>query len=194
MASSPKRSTDWRRRFDKAGPPKTIVLHTDFAGIKAGTVMFIGAPSAIANYIARIPAGETRSVERLRNELAHRNAAQATGPITTAFYLKVVAEVALDDLRVGRAQDNVIPFWRVIDPGSQIARRLSCEENLIADLRAMEAASLDPMTPERKAPQKEGLLSEGDHRRHDCKPLWGSTDTTGPLFCPYGRPSGPADG
>ena len=43
--------------------------------------------------------GETRTVERMRNELARRNGAAATCPVTTAIYLKVVAEVALDDLQ-----------------------------------------------------------------------------------------------
>lgn len=140
MTSRPKRPTDWRRRFDKAKPPKTVVLHTDFAGVKAGTTMYIGTPGVIANYIARIPPGETRKVERMRNELARRNDAQATCPVTTAIFLKVVAEVALDELRAGRPRDSVIPFWRVIEPGSKIALRLSCDDGMIADLRAMEAA------------------------------------------------------
>lgn len=142
MTSRPKRPTDWRRRFEEAKPPKTVLLHTDFAGIRAGTTMYIGSPGVIANYIARIPAGETRKVERMRNELARRNDAQATCPVTTAIFLKVVAEVALDELRAGRSRDSVIPFWRVIEPGSKIARRLSCNDGMIADFRAMEVADM----------------------------------------------------
>lgn len=138
MASRPKRPTDWRKRFDKAKPAKTVLLHTDFAGIKRGTVMFIGSPGVIANYIARIPAGETRTIERMRNELARRNDAQATCPVTTAIFLKVVAEVALDELRAGRPPAKVVPFWRIIAPGSKIAGRLSCDDEMIVSLREME--------------------------------------------------------
>jgi hypothetical protein len=139
MTPKTKRPTDWRKRFDKAKPPKSVMLHTDFAGIKAGTVMYIGSPGVFANYIARIPSGETRTIERMRNELARRNDAAATCPVTTAIYLKVVAEVALDDLDKGKPLESVVPFWRVIEPGSKIARRLTCDTTMIAHFRALEA-------------------------------------------------------
>ncbi len=138
MATARSRATDWRRRFDKAGPPKTVVLETDFAGIKAGSTLYIGSPGVFANYIARIPSGETRTVERVRNELARRNGAQATCPVTTAIYLKVVAEVAIAELVAGKPRTSVVPFWRVIEPGSRIAARLSCDSAMIGTYRALE--------------------------------------------------------
>ncbi len=140
MTKRPARPTDWRKRFDKAKPPKTVLLHSDFAGIKAGTTLYIASPGVIANYLARIPPGEMRSMDRLRNELARRNEAGATCPVTTAIYLRIVAEVALDELRAGKPRDAVIPFWRVVEPGSKLARRLSCDDQLLSDLRAMETA------------------------------------------------------
>jgi hypothetical protein len=140
MVNRPKKRTDWRKRFDTAKPPKTVILHTDFAGIKTGTVMYIGSPGMIANYIARIPRGETRAIERMRNELARRNGAQATCPVTTAIYLKVVAEVALADLNEGKPFESVVPFWRVVEPGSKIAKRLSCDDAMIEHLRALDRA------------------------------------------------------
>lgn len=135
-----KRPTDWRKRFDRAKPPKTLVLHTDFAGIKTGTIMYIGSPGSIANYISRIPTGEVRSIERMRNELARKNDAQATCPVTTAIYLKVVAEVALADLAEGKPSTSVVPFWRVIDPDSKVAKKLSCDRQVIEHYRLLEHA------------------------------------------------------
>ena len=140
MATRAKRATDWRKRFDAAKPPRTVTLHTDFAGIKAGTIMYIGSPGTIANYIARIPGGETRAIERMRNELARRNGAQATCPVSTAIFLKVVAEVALADLDEGKPVERVVPFWRVIEPGSKIAKRLSCDDAMIEHLRDLDRA------------------------------------------------------
>jgi hypothetical protein len=136
----PKKPTDWRKRFDKAKPPKTLVLHTDFAGIKTGTTMYICSPGTIANYISRIPEGEVRSIERMRNELARKNEAQATCPVTTAIYLKVVAEVALADLAEGKPNTAVVPFWRVIEPNSKIAKKLSCDSQVIEHYRLLEQA------------------------------------------------------
>ena len=144
--SGSRKPTDWRKRFDTAKPPKTVVLHTDFAGIKAGTTMFIASPGLIANYIERIPRGETRSIARLRNELARRNKAQATCPVTTAIYLRVVAEVALTDLGAGKPVDRVIPFWRVVEPGSKIAARLSCDVAYLDHLIALDAAPQEQPT------------------------------------------------
>lgn len=131
--------TDWRARAAKAKPAHTVVLHTDFAGVKAGTTMLIAAPDVIAAWVAAIPSGETRTIARLRNELARAHGAQATCPVTTALYLRVVAQVALADLAQGARLADVVPFWRVIDPGSPIARRLDIDPLRLADLRAAEA-------------------------------------------------------
>jgi hypothetical protein len=141
MNHRPQTPTDWRRRFRSARPPKRVVLNAGFAGLAAGTTMYVGSPAVIADWINRIPAGETRSVARLRNELARAHDAQATCPTTTALFLRVVAEVALADLAAGQPPEAVIPFWRVVAPDSPVARRLSCDPTLIADLRAREAAA-----------------------------------------------------
>lgn len=141
MASRPKRPTDWRKRFDAAKPAHTVLLNADFAGVKAGTVLYIATPGVIANYVSRIPPGETRTIVRMRNELARRNDAAATCPVTTAMYLRVVAEVALQDLAEGKPTESVIPFWRVVEPGDKIARRLSCDDALIAHMRALETGA-----------------------------------------------------
>lgn len=143
MTTKARKPTDWRKRLRSAKPAKTITLHTDFGGVKAGTVMFIATPEIIAGYVAAIPPGETRSVPRLRNELARRYKAQATCPVTTAIYLRVVAEAALTDLAEGAGTAAVTPFWRVIDPGSAIARRLTCGDDFIRHQRDLEDAAPD---------------------------------------------------
>ena len=140
MSGKPKRPTDWRKRFDKAKPPHNVMLSTDFAGIGSGTLMHIASPGAIANYCARVPAGETRTIERMRHELARAAGAQATCPVTTAIYLRIVAEAALMDMAEGKAVAEVVPFWRVVAPDSKVAGRLSCERDFIAELRTAEAA------------------------------------------------------
>lgn len=143
MPSTVKRAptpTDWRRRFRDAKPAKRVVLETDFAGIRAGTMLFVATPGVIANYVARIPPGEVREVRRLRNELARKHDAQATCPVTTAMCLRVVAEVAWDDLQAGATLDTVVPFWRAIEPDSPIARKLRCGPDWIRSMREAEAA------------------------------------------------------
>jgi hypothetical protein len=138
MAERKKKPTDWRKRFGAAKDPHVVMLHADFAGVKAGNMMLISSPGEIANYVARIPQGETRTVDRLRNELARKAGANAMCPVTTAIYLRVVAEVALTDLAEGKALDQVVPFWRVVLPGSKVAAKLSCGPDHVAHLIALD--------------------------------------------------------
>lgn len=138
MAGTKKKPTDWRKRFGAAKAPHVVMLHTDFAGVKAGNTMLISSPGEIANYVARIPRGETRTMDRLRNELARKAGANAMCPVTTAIYLRVVAEVALTDLAEGKRLDQVVPFWRVVLPGSKVAAKLSCGPDHVAHLIALD--------------------------------------------------------
>lgn len=138
MAERKKKPTDWRKRFGAAKGPHVVMLHADFAGVKAGNTMLISSPAEIANYLARIPQGETRTTDRLRNELARRAGANAMCPVTTAIYLRVVAEVALTDLAEGKPLDQVVPFWRVVTPDSKVAKKLSCGPDHVAHLIALD--------------------------------------------------------
>lgn len=138
-ATGGSKPTDWRKRFAAKKDPKVVVLESDFAGIKAGNTLFIASPGVIANYVQRIPPGQTRSIERLRNELARKHGAAATCPVTTAIFLRIVAEAAWDDLMAGAAPSAVVPFWRVVEPGSPVARRLRCDSRWIETQRALEA-------------------------------------------------------
>ena len=138
MAERKKKSTDWRKRFGAAKAPHVVMLHADFAGVKAGNTMLISSPGEIANYLARIPKGETRTMDRLRNELARKAGAAAMCPVTTAIYLRVVAEVALADLAEGKRLEEVVPFWRVVLPGSKVAAKLSCGPDHVAHLIALD--------------------------------------------------------
>ena len=138
MTIKPKKPTDWRKRFGAAKPPHVVMLHADFAGVKAGNTMLISSPGEIANYISRIPRGETRTIDRMRNELARKAGANAMCPVTTAIYLRVVAEVALTDLAEGKPLDQVVPFWRVVTPDSKVAKKLSCGPDHVAHLIALD--------------------------------------------------------
>lgn len=121
----------WKARIAKAKPAHVVTTEADFAGIRAGSRLLIASPEILARYPMAIPAGETRNLVRLRNELARRHRADATCPVTTAMFLRVVAESAWEDLVAGVPRDQVPPFWRVIDPGSPIAKRLSFGPDVI---------------------------------------------------------------
>lgn len=135
----PKKPTDWRKRFGAAKDPHVVMLSAPFAGVPAGAMMLISSPGDIARYVAAIPSGETRTIARLRSDLARRAKADAMCPVTTSIYLRVVAELALDELEAGKPMDEVVPFWRVIEPKDKLAAKLSCGAERIEHLRALDA-------------------------------------------------------
>jgi hypothetical protein len=139
--AKPPKQIDWRKKFNDPKQPKLAKLETDFAGIKAGNTLFIATPGILANYISRIPKGETRTIERLRNELARQHLAQATCPVTTAIFLRIVCEAAWDQYVESGSTEHIIPFWRAIEPKSKIAARLRCDSEWIALQRELEQTS-----------------------------------------------------
>jgi hypothetical protein len=136
--SKDSRSASWKTRVATAKAAHVVVTDADFAGIRKGSRLLIASPEILARYLMKIPSGETRGIVRLRNELARRHNADATCPVTTAIYLRVIAEAAWEALCSGVDRNDVPPFWRVIDPGTPIARRLTFGADVIERERAYE--------------------------------------------------------
>jgi hypothetical protein len=130
-------------KAQKKKEPKRVVLEKRFAGIPAGAILFVATPDIVADYVRAIPSGQTRTVEQMRRDLAKRNKAEATCPVSTAIFLRSVAEISLKRLNEGESRDDVVPFWRIIAPDTPIARRLPLDPDWIAHERALEA--VDPV-------------------------------------------------
>jgi hypothetical protein len=146
MTPRPKKRVDWRKRFGSSKTPHVVTLQADFAGVKAGSTLLISSPGDIAAYLAAIPRGEVRAIARMRSDLAKRAMADAMCPVTTAIYLRVVAEAALADLADGKRTDEVAPFWRVIAPDSKIAAKLSCGSEGVQHWAQLDASELNEPT------------------------------------------------
>ena len=128
----------WRTMLAKKKQAKVVVLEKDFAGIKAGSKLYVATPKVIDEYIRGVPSGQVRTIERLRNELARKNRCTATCPVSTAIFMRISAEAALEELAEGKSLNEVAPFWRVIDPDSKLANRLTVGPEWVAAQRAAE--------------------------------------------------------
>ena len=117
---------------------KKVTLESDFAGIRAGSTMFVATPQIVDRYIRAIPAGQHRTVPGMRNELARRNRCDASCPVSTAIFTRMSAEAAIEQLGEGKSPDAVAPFWRILRPDDKIARRLPIDPDWIANRRALE--------------------------------------------------------
>jgi hypothetical protein len=130
----------WSTKLNVKKLPKRVKLDKDFAGIKAGNMLFVGTPQIIDAYIRKVPYGETRTIERLRRELARKNQCDATCPVSTAIFLRISAQAAIEQLDKGMASSEVTPFWRVIEAGSTIGNKLSIDSQRLTWLRESEQA------------------------------------------------------
>ena len=117
---------------------KKVRLESDFAGIRAGQMMFVATPLIVDAYIRAIPEGEHRTVPGMRNELARRNKCDASCPVSTAIFTRMSADAAIEQMGDGKSPDEVAPFWRILRPTDKIAKRLDIDPDWIAARRAME--------------------------------------------------------
>ncbi len=128
----------WNTKLQAKKLPKRVKLDKDFAGIKAGSMLFVGTPQIIDTYVRSVPEGETRTIERMRRELARKNQCDATCPVSTAIFLRISAQAAIEQMDAGTAVTDITPFWRVIEPQSTIATKLTIDSQWIAQMRENE--------------------------------------------------------
>jgi hypothetical protein len=117
---------------------KLVVLDKDFAGVKAGKLLFVGTPQIVNKYIKKIPFGETRTIMRLRNELARKWKADATCPVSTSIFIRVAAQAAIDELNDGKDISKVTPFWRLLTSDDKITKKLTIDAEWVDQQRASE--------------------------------------------------------
>lgn len=128
----------WQEKLNDSKPAQTKRLEKGMLGKPAGAVMHISTPLAIDRYLRTIPAGKAVSTSELRDALAKKNKADFTCPLTTGIFLRIVAEAAFENLNKGKTVDAITPFWRVIEPASQLAKKLSFDVAFITRQRQNE--------------------------------------------------------
>ncbi len=129
-----------REKLNQDKAPKRVILEKAFAGIKAGQRMLVGTPQMVDAYVREIPYGQTRTIRRMRNELARRENCDATCPVSTAIFVRISAEAAIENMDAGRPASAVTPFWRLISADDKVATKLSIDPQWITHQRALEGA------------------------------------------------------
>ena len=117
-----------KSRLDKLNEnkePKIKRIGIDFADIPAGSNMFIATPKLIDQYINEIGVGKRIDLKTMRKDLAIEHNADYTCPVTTGIFLRIVAEANYEKLQQGKHLEEITPFWRVIEPNSPLAKKLT---------------------------------------------------------------------
>ena len=125
-------------RLNKTKSPKVVILEKDFAGIRAGSSMFVATPKIVDEFINKMPYGRFITMPELRADLAIEYDCDATCPVSTAIFLRVVAEAALEQLEQGAKTADITPFWRVVAPGDKVSARLPIDQKWLEERRQEE--------------------------------------------------------
>jgi pantoate kinase len=124
----------WAEKMLKPAEVEVKVMEKDMGSWgKAGDRLLIPTPEVIRDYVRGIPAGEGRSVVAMRADLAQEFGAEVTCPLTTGIFLRVVSEAAFEEVSAGAGLGDVAPFWRVVEPGSALGKKLACGVDWRAD-------------------------------------------------------------
>jgi hypothetical protein len=131
----------WLDKLNENKEPKIKRIEIDFADIPSGSMMFIATPKLIDEYIQEIGVGKRINIKTLRKDLAIAHNADYTCPVTTGIFLRVVAEANYEKLQQGKRLEEITPFWRVIEPNSALAKKLTFGQDFLLQLIEKESAS-----------------------------------------------------
>jgi hypothetical protein len=108
-------------------------------GAAEGKTMLFPSARMLDDAIRAIPEGQTVTPRELRLELARRHDASMTCPVTMTRMLRIVAEAANEAHRHGAPLDEVTPIWRVLEPTTPAARKLTFDPGDLLRERDREA-------------------------------------------------------
>jgi ABC-type uncharacterized transport system ATPase subunit len=121
----------WLDKLNETKEPKIKRIDIDFADIPAGSNMLIATPKMIDRYIQEIGVGKRIDTKTLRKDLAIAHNADYTCPVTTGIFLRIVAEANYEKLQQGKHVEEITPFWRVIEPNSVLAKKLTFGQDFL---------------------------------------------------------------
>lgn len=116
----------WQQKLNAKKEPKLQVLQKPMAGIAVGGQLLFPTPQLIKQFMDDVPLGSSVSLAEMRQQVAQAHQADGCCPLTTSTATRIVAEAAWEEVETGKNPGEVTPFWRVIEPNSNIAQKLAC--------------------------------------------------------------------
>ena len=124
----------WVEKRDCGKEPHVKVLDRSFGGIKEGCKMLISSPKEIDQFIRSIPENSYIKPVEMRVSLAERHNADATCPVSTGIFLRIVAEAAIEEWKNKLDTSSITPFWRVVEKNSPLAKKLDINSENLEEL------------------------------------------------------------
>ena len=109
-----KGAKSWREKLENPGQglPKVVTGPPKWEKRFGGRRVLVATPLLVSGVIQKVEPGKLITLGQIREHLAEDFQADATCPLTTGIFMRIVSEVAEEDLRIGK--QKVTPYWRVV--------------------------------------------------------------------------------
>jgi hypothetical protein len=131
----------WSEKLQHCKAPKVVILEKAWGGMSAGDKMYISSPLELDAAIRLLPPGEVMSIAELRHKVADDHGCAGTCHLTTSMFIRIAAEAAREQLDAGASPADVTPFWRVVAPGSPLAKKMLVDDVWLAERLAEEQSN-----------------------------------------------------
>lgn len=107
----------WREKLEHPpkGLPKVVKGPPAWEKRFGGRRVLVPTPLLVDGLMRKVRRGKLVTVTQIRERLAKDFKADSTCSLTTGIFVRIAAEVAEEDLRMGKKQ--VTPYWRVLREG-----------------------------------------------------------------------------
>jgi len=119
MSNRFKPRKSWREKLENppTGLPKVVHGPATWKKRFGGRRVLVPTPLLVDGIVRKVRKGKLITIGQIRRQLAKEFGAEATCPLTTGIFLRIISEVAEEDRENGRGQ--ITPYWRVVkDDGS----------------------------------------------------------------------------
>ena len=128
----------WAEKRDTSKESQVKINDKKFADIPTGTRMLIPSPKIVDDFVKTIPNGSFIITKDLRNRLAIQYDAEMTCPLVTGIFLRIISEAAYEEYQLDKNIEKITPFWRVVDPDSRLANKLTFGTEFLIQNQANE--------------------------------------------------------
>lgn len=112
MSNKFKSRTPWREKLEKKQEPRVVDVPPKMVKRFGTGKILIPTPLLVDALICKIQKGKLVTVNQIREHLAEDFHVNSTCPLTTGIFIRIVAETAEEDLRMGKKR--IAPYWRVL--------------------------------------------------------------------------------
>jgi hypothetical protein len=111
----------WRDKMDR--PAKVVDVPPRMQKRFGRGRMLIPCPLDVDALMRTVPRGRLVTQSQIRERLARAHNADVACPITTGIFVRIAADAAEEDLRLGKKR--VTPYWRVVRDDGTLNEKLN---------------------------------------------------------------------